>query len=528
MSSSKLSGIADSVRSLLAGFTAGQKAVTGIAVLALLAGAVAFTSWAAKPAMVPVFTNLNSTDAAAITEELMTRGTAYELADGGASVLVPKQDVHQLRIDLSAAGLVKDGEEGWGLMDAQGITTSEFRQRVDYQRALEGELANTISSIDGVEAATVHLVIPEEKLFSEDARQPTASVLIKNRPGKAFESGKVQAVTNLVSSSVPGLDPERVTIADSKGNVLSGSVDGTPGLGAGDARAMQTAKFETELQSSVQEMLTPVVGAGKAIVRVKAELDFDKSETLSEIYGREGKEAPVEVEKGKTEEYEGTAAPIGGVLGPENSVLPDGNTSTYTREEMDRQRAIDKVTEKRVAAPGSVENLSVAVVLDAGAAGTVSPQEVEQLVVAATGIKRDRGDVVEVSRMTFDDSAEKAAEEEFAAIAAAEASAKRMSMVRTGVVLLVVVLLVLYALRTMRKDRRTEVELPYEVDVTQQALEAERLAALAAAERLALEPAMSGAEVKRLEIKGEIGELVERQPDEVAQLLRGWLADRRS
>jgi flagellar M-ring protein FliF len=475
-----------------------------------------------------VFTNLASADAAAITEELTTRGVQYELAEGGASVLVPKQEVHQLRIDLSAAGLVKDGEEGWGLLDAQGITTSEFRQRVDYQRALEGELANTISSIDGVEAATVHLVIPEEKLFSEDARQPTASVLIKNRPGKSFEPGKVQAVVNLVSSSVPGLDPEKVSIADSKGNVLSGSSDGGPGAIAGDARAMQTAEFEDKLQSSVQEMLTPVVGAGKAVVRVNAELDFDRSETVSEIFGAEGKEPAVLTDKTKREEYEGNTAPIGGVLGPENSVLPNGQESTYVREDADRVRAIDKVKETRVAAPGGVETLSVAVVLDARAAGTVSPAEVEQLVVAATGLKRDRGDVVEVSRMAFDDSAEKAAEEEFAAIAAAEAGAKRMSMIRTGVVLLVVVLLVLYALRTMRKDRRTPVELPYEVDVTQQALEAERAAALAAAERLALEPAMSGAQVKRLEIQGEIGELVERQPEEVAQLLRGWLADRRS
>ena len=527
----KMSKVADSLRPVLAGFTAGQKAVTGIAVLVLLAGAVFFASWAAKPAMVPVFTNLSSTDAAAITEELTTRGTQYELADGGASVLVPKQDVHQLRLDLSAAGLVNEGEEGWGILDAQGITTSEFRQRVDYQRALEGELSNTISSIDGVEAATVHLVIPEEKLFSEDARQPSASVLIKNRPGKSFESGKVQAVTNLVSSSVPGLDPERVTIADSKGTVLSTSAEG--GLaGAGiDARAIQTADYEQRLQQSVQEMLTPVVGTGKAVVRVKAELDFDKSEVLTEEYGAEGKVPPVVAEKTENEKYEGNTAPVGGVLGPENSVLPEGEASSYIKEKGERQSAPDKRMEKRVAAPGAVEDLSVAVILDAASAGTVSPQEIEQLVVAAAGIDRERGDIVEVSRMAFDDSAAKAAEEEFAAIAEAEAAAKRTSLVRTGVVLLVVVLLVLYALRTMRKDRRTAVDLPYEIDVTQQQqliLEAERAAALAAAERLALEPAMSGAQVKRLEIQGEIGELVERQPEEVAQLLRGWLADRRS
>ncbi len=525
----QLSKATANARALLGGFTAGQKAVTGIAIVALLAAGFFFTSWAAKPSLVPVFTNLEPADAAAITEELTTRGTQYELAEGGATVLVPKKDVYQLRLDLSAAGLPEGGKAGYELLDNVGITTSDEQQRINYQRALEGELATTISSIEGVEATTVHLVMPEESLFSGDARQPTASVLIKMKAGKEFDSGQVQAVINLVSSSVEGLSPERVSVADSKGRVLSTSSEGGINAAAGDLRTTQTARFEDDLESSVQEMLTAVVGSGKAVVRVNADLDFDKKDTVSEFFNPEDKEPLAATRSTENEEYTGSDQIVGGILGPENvdTNLEDGDNS-YRKSRENVVLALDKVTEKATAAPGSVKRLSVAVILDAGAAGTVSPDAIKQLVAAATGADPARGDVVEVDRMAFDDSAAKAAEEEFAQIAAAEKAAKRSSLIRTGVVLLVVVLLVLYALRTMRRDRRTPVELPYEVDVRQAALDAEAAAALAAAERRALEPALSGAEVKRLEIKGEIGELVERQPDEVAQLLRGWLADRRS
>ena len=137
----RLSRTSDLLKTTLAGFTAGQKAMTVLALIAVLLGGVLFTSWATQPSLVPVFTNLESSDAAAITEELTTRGTQYELAEGGTTVLVPQKDVYQLRLDLSAAGLPENGEAGYELLDEQGITTSEFRQRVDYQRALEGELA---------------------------------------------------------------------------------------------------------------------------------------------------------------------------------------------------------------------------------------------------------------------------------------------------------------------------------------------------------------------------------------------------
>ena len=526
----QLNGISSGLKRLLSGFTAGQKAITALALVVLLIGGFLFTSWATKPALVPVFTNLASADAAAITEQLSSAGTPYELTDGGRTVLVPQKDVYQLRLDLSAAGLPEGGTSGYELLDKQGITTSEFRQRVDYQRALEGELSKTISSIDGVDATTVHLVIPEQALFSEDSRQPSASILVKTRPGATLTAGQVQAVVNLVSSSVEGLDPADVSLADSSGNVLSAGGDDGAAAAAGDARAAQTSTFESRLQESVQQMLAPVVGAGKAVVRVKAELDFDKRETRTERFETD-EEAPAVSETTSTERYEGTGQVVGGVLGPENVAAPEGGESSYDKESTARQFAVGKVTEKAVAAPGKVQRLSVAVILDAQAAGVVNPAEVRQLVSAAAGIDPARGDVVEVSRMAFDDTAAKAAEEEMAKLEAAAKSEQRWGLVRTVAVLLVVGLVLLHALRILRRDSRVPVTLAVqELEARQQqAIAAEEAAMLAAQHRLQLEstPADPG-EVRRLSVQSEIGELVERQPEEVAQLLRGWLADRRS
>jgi flagellar M-ring protein FliF len=304
-------------------------------VIAILLGGYAFTSWAAKPSMVPLFTNLASADAAAITETLSGKGTKYELEAGGSTVMVPQKDVYQLRLDLSAEGLPQDGTTGYELLDKQGITTSEFRQRVDYQRALEGELSKTITSIDGVQATTVHLVIPEENLFADEAREPSASVLIKNKPGQKMDIGKVQAVVKLVASSVEGLEQERVTVADSKGLVLSAPGEDGATVAAGDARAVQTATFEQNLQTSVEQMLAPLVGDGKAVVRVRAVLDFDKRSTKTESFETD-KKAPVVLEKTGKEAYTGAGQTVGGVLGPENVELPRGRRRHQVRQGPER------------------------------------------------------------------------------------------------------------------------------------------------------------------------------------------------
>ncbi|MDP9388840.1 MAG: flagellar M-ring protein FliF [Actinomycetota bacterium] len=525
-----LSKLKASAGKLAAGFTTGQKVVTGLAVLAVLVAGFAFTSWASRPSYSPLFTGLEAADAAAITEKLDGAGVSYQLADGGRSVLVPRKDVYQLRLDMSAAGLPEGASSGYALLDKQGITASEFRQRVDFQRALEGELTKTVTAIDGVDAANVHLVIPEDDLFADDDRHPSASVLVKTGAGKRLAPGQVQAIVHLVSSSVEGLQAEHVTVADARGNVLSAPGDAGIDAAGGDARSQQVASFEADVARSVQELLQPVTGPDGAVVRVKAELDFDQRSTRTERYEPVENAQPL-TEATSRETFNGTGTPVGGVLGPDAVPLaPGAGQSTYEKEQAQRANAVNKVTEDVKAAPGRVRRMSVAVLID-GAAKGAEADAVRELVAAATLFDAERGDSIEVQSLAFDRTAAEQAEKELAEGEAAARKAETMQTVRTLAVLAVIVVAVLLVWRSSRRQRREALELPAGLalatgDTAVIELEADDGLELSSGREpaTALEPAAG----RRVEVQREIADLVDRQPDEVAQLLRGWLADRRA
>src|SRR3954471_4565736 len=246
--------ITDTFRS----FTPGQKAVTIAAVIALVVGGYFFATWASKPTYSILFNNLSTKDASAIVDSLQKSGTKYELANDGQTVLVPQDQVNTLRLSLSGEGLPGDAGTGYALLDQQGITTSDFMQHTNYQRALEGELANTIKSIDGVEAATVHLVIPQKDVFSDDQSAPTASVLVASKGAKSLTNPQVQAIVHLVASSVEGLDPTQVTVAGSDGKILSTGGGAAVGSGGDSGNESQTLAFQNRMNVSLQNMLDQV------------------------------------------------------------------------------------------------------------------------------------------------------------------------------------------------------------------------------------------------------------------------------
>ncbi|HVM19826.1 MAG TPA: flagellar basal-body MS-ring/collar protein FliF [Egibacteraceae bacterium] len=516
------------------GFTTGQRTVTALVLVALLVGGLMFGRWAATPTLVPLFTSLGAEDAAGITEALSAQGVRYQLADGGSSVLVPQDRVHQLRVNLAAEGLPAGDTVGYALLDDQGITTSEFRQRIDYQRALEGELSKTISSIDGVEAATVHVVIPQDDLFADDSKHPTASVLVKTRPGRTLESQQVQAVVNLVASSVEGLAPTQVTLADANGNVLSAPGEDGDMITAGDTRSQQTREFERQLAQSVEGMLAQVVGAGGAVVEVRADLDFDRRQTVTERFNRQRIPTAVTTTE---EQYSGTGASVGGVLGPEQAPAPVEPPGTdYSKTEQQREFAVGKVTSEIKTAPGAVERLSVAVLLDDAAQADYGTGDIEQLVAAATGLDPERGDTIQVTRIAFDRSASEAAAEELERAAEEARQAQMMNLIRTAVVVFVILLVLALAYFSMRRATKPKAT-PVDVSRLQPLLEAEQAEEQRLLNQLPEvqglpdprpEPELPAEVAERVSIQGEIADLIDRQPDEVAQLLRGWLADRRS
>lgn len=515
-------------------FTPGQKAVTVVAVLALVIGGYFFASWASKPSYSALFNNLSGTDASAIVESLQAAGTPYELTDGGKTIMVPQDQVYDLRIQLSGEGLPGEAETGYALLDKQGVTTSEFMQQVGYQRAMEGELANTIKAIEGVESATVHLVIPKKDVFADNEKQPTASVLVGSQAGKSLSGGQVKAIVHLVASSVEGLAPEQVTIAGADGKILSAGGGAAVASGDGDARAQQTEAFEQRMNTELIKLVESVVGPGHARVATTAELDFDQTETKTQKYTDDPAVRPLS-EKSATETYTGTGTGpgAGGVLGPDNIQTPAGNgNGTYQQKEDTKNNPIGSIVENRKSAGGAIKKLNVGVLLDSRTAGVIDPAEVQQLISTAAGVDTARGDNIVVTAMPFDQSAQTDAQKQLAEAALADKQARQETMVKTAAIVLVILIVLFMAWRANRRSKRSRLsaeELAH-LEEMQAALEAQRLAALEGAEMAALEAAPPQADLDaeaREARQREIAQMVEQQPDEVAQLLRGWLAERR-
>ena len=511
-------------------FTPGQKAVTIAAVLALVIGGYFFATWASKPSYSALFSNLSSKDASAIVESLQKSGTQYELANGGGTILVPKDQVYDLRLQLSGEGLPGESDTGYALLDQQGITTSDFMQHTNYQRALEGELASTIKSINGVEAATVHLVMPQKDVFSDDQDKTTASVLVQSSANEPLSNQQVQAIVHLVASSVEGLDPEQVTVAGADGRILSAGGGAAVASGGDSGTDSQTAAFQNRLNSSLQNMLDSVVGPGHAVVTTTAELDFDQTETTTETYTSDPSVAALS-ESISREAYNGNGTGTGGVLGPDNIQVPNGTstagTGQYENSNIVRNNAVNKITEERNRAPGSIKKLSVAVLLDSTTAGAVNPTDVQSLVSAAAGIDATRGDSIAVSAMPFDTSAATAAKDALAASAVAEQAAKQTSLIKTAAMAMVVLILMFLAWRASRrakKRKRLSAEELRHLEDMQAALEQQRLAELNAAIPTAAIEAVNVDQEALDERQREIEQMVEDQPEEMAALLRGWLS----
>src|SRR5215213_6714958 len=295
---SALAGTVERARATLSTISLGQKVVIGLLLAGLLLGGFYFYSWITTPTQAPLFSNLASTDASAIVEELNAEGVTYTLADGGTTIMGGK-------------GLPAGSDTGYALLDEQGITTSEFQQQVTYQRALEGELSKTLESLDGVNSAVVRVALPEDEVFVTEESEPTASVLLDLAAGTELTGEQISAVTNLVSSSVQDMDPQQVTVTDSAGQVLS-----APGTGAtsaaNDARSEVEQSTEERLQANAERVLQSVVGPGRAVVSVRADMDLAKRSSTEETYS-DPKTTPSSQSTSR-ETYTGNGAVVGGVL----------------------------------------------------------------------------------------------------------------------------------------------------------------------------------------------------------------------
>ncbi len=401
---------------LLAGLSLVRKISMGT-ILLMTVGVVAYMVHVSQQASLePLFTNLNSEDIGAIVTRLDKAGTRYQVDHDRRTVLVPSPDVLGLRLKMAEEGLPRYGGIGFELFDKGGFGMSEFEQRVNYQRALEGELARTISGISEVEMARVHLVLPEKSLFAESQTSATASVILKIGSGQALSHASVNAITHLVSSAVEGLNVDQVTVVDNEGHLLT-SGGGDPTMVAGGQAFEQKAQIEHNFEHRIVEMLTPIVGLGKVIARVTATIDFTRTESTDESVDP-SKSAVLSESRSANKKSE-SASGGGGAAGA-GANLPGGagggagaggsGTSDESTEQI--AYAVSKSVKRQVTPIGDVKKLSVAILVDGNytekdgkktyaARSAAELLQIEDLVKRAIGFSSERGDQFKVDSLAF-------------------------------------------------------------------------------------------------------------------------------
>lgn len=403
--------------------------VVGVA-LASVAAFAALISVANKTDYRPLFANLTQEDAGEIVKKLKEQKIPHQFSADGKAVLVPSEQVYDLRLSLASEGLPQGGGVGFEIFDRKNFGMTEFVQKLNYQRALQGELSRTISQMGGVESARVHLALPEQTLFKESEKQATASVVLKMRSNRNLRDAEVQGVVHLVASSIEGMDPENVTVLDSRGKMLSKNSPADAASKMTGSRQESQRVFEKTEEEKLQSLLDKVVGSGRSVARVSANFDFKQVEKYEERYDPDS--AAVRSEQ-RSEEKGGvttTASGVPGVQANMGRAVAQGAGSQGGGSKTDEtlNYEVSRSTARTIEPVGSLAKVSVAILVDGryqlspGAKPDDAPKylprtpdemaKIEALVKSAVGFNAERGDQVTVANIPFQETAEGAPEPE--------------------------------------------------------------------------------------------------------------------
>ncbi len=294
----------DSFGARMAALPARSKLAFGAGLAALIAVVVAMTVWSSQGDYKVLYANLSDKDGGAIIAQLSQMNIPYKHADGGSAILVPAAKVHDVRLRLASAGLPKGSVTGFELMDNARFGQTQFQERLSFQRGLEGELTRSITALDAVENARVHLALPNQNGFFREQQKPTASVMLTMRAGRSLERSQIAGIVHLVSSSVPEMNPKAVSVLDQTGALLSSPDTKAGGL---DAQQLQYVnQIESGYAKRILELLEPVVGRENLRASVTAEIDFSQSEaTFEEFKPNQGADGSITVRSQQTSEQSG-------------------------------------------------------------------------------------------------------------------------------------------------------------------------------------------------------------------------------
>ncbi len=516
--------------------------------------------YGSKPEYVPLYTNLETKDAGDVVNSLKEAGVPYELTEDkkGATIFVPVTQVHNLRLDLAAAGLPR-GNKGFELFDDSKLGVTEFQNKVNYLQALQGELTRTIEHLGSVDKARVHIVLPEDSLYKKNEKPATASILLMLKPETKLTVPEVKGIVNLVSHSVQGLSPENITIVDEQGNILNKSDDDEfEKQSAMNMRTLSqiemTKRVRDHIQQNIQTMLDKTLGEGNAFVRVSVELDFDDRkidrQTFTPVVDESG---IIRSQQDISESYNGESNMPGGPAGVAGNVpgyvAEDRNANAeYERKESTKNYEVNEENQKIIASPGSIRRLTVAVLVN-DEITELQQEGLLRAVSSAAGINEDRGDTISVEPMPFNtDLKDRLAEE------ARQEQLRKDRILYTEIAAMILLAALLLGGFLMyrwkkRKERQAEIEAKLEAErkareeeeKARQAEEAQkreeeqqRLAAVQAEaeqrakdieENIIPEDNLTEEERQQLAEKQAILKLIDEKPAEVAMLVKTWLTE---
>lgn len=501
-----------------------------VAILAaIVIGAALYGS---KPDMVPLFTNMETKDAGEVAAKLKEQKVNYEVQENklGTTILVPSDQVHEARLNLSTEGLPR-GQKGFEIFDDSKLGVTEFQNKVNYLQALQGELTRTIEQIDAVQKARVHIVLPEDSLYKKNEKPATASIMLMLKPNQTLQKKEIKGIVNLAAHSIQGLQPENITIVDETGKILNDPDElDEQSVGAKTMTQLEmTKKVQDNIQKNVQSLLDQSLGEGRAVARVSVELDFDDATTDTQTF------TPVVDDSGiirsqqdMNETYSGTSTTPGGPAGIESNVpgyvAQNGNSNAnYEKKESTKNYEINEEKKKVIASPGSIRRLNVAVLVNDDINAT-QQDSILRSVSSAAGINADRGDTVSVEPLPFSTEAR----DRLAAEQQAEKDRQdRIFYAEVGIPLLIIALIV-GALLMRRRKKQQEKEAAEEAARLEQE-EQERMAEEARAAAIENgevdEEELSEEEQRRLTEKQQLMELIDQKPADVAMLIKTWLSE---
>jgi flagellar M-ring protein FliF len=497
-----------------------QRAAVGLFLVFSAALLIGVAVVASRPSYGVLYSNLQTDDAGAMLTALKELKVPYRLAANGSGIEVPQDRVHELRLQLAGQGLPRGGNVGFEIFDKSQLGLSEFTEKLNYQRALQGELSRTIAELEPVEFARVHVVLPQERLYTSEQQPVTASVVLALKPGAQVSPPQIKSIVHLVSSAVEGLKPDNVTIVDTAGELLSAQVDTSGGPGSPMLASSQLKlqrDFETETARSLQSMLEKVLGPGRAVVRVSAKMSFDHQETEEETYqpaeGSQGGSAGVLAQQEQVQEtYAGGKSLPSGIPGVASNTgtatppaRPGGNADNYQRTESKAEYRVSRRVNRTTVQPGQVQRMSVAVFVD----GDLQPTQIAQIqesVTAAAGLDASRGDQVIVQGAKFSAAPDQDTKQE-------RQLASRRTLITVGKDAAAVVLLMMFLIFA-RSAFKTKAGSEPEPTPTQVLPEGRSLAGYAGMAFPGGGPAAS-----------PLAELSQAESESLARSIRSWLSE---